>query len=367
MKKLRGMVYTDKCVFEPCELTVEGNKITSVKSGVQLNDEERGVMIIPGLVDIHSHGCVGHDTCDADPAGLKEMLDYEQSHGTTSYLPTTMTYSEEILDNIMKAIAKVESPVLKGIYLEGPFISVKKKGAQNEKYIMKPDIEMLRRLNKTSGGLVKVVAIAPEEEGAMECIKAGKDEFKFSIAHTMADYDIAKEAIENGANHVTHLYNAMPAYSHRAPGVIGAAADDDTTRVELICDGIHVHEAVIRNTFKWFGDERVILISDSMEATGMPNGIYSLGGQTVYMENRKATLEDGTIAGSASNLMDCLKHVINIGIPMETAIAAATRNPAKEVGIYDRVGSIEEGKLSEVLIMDKDFELKKVIMSEEDI
>ena len=364
MRTLRGNIYTSNCTFEPGEIVIDDKIIKSVKLDTKLNDDEESIRIIPGLVDIHSHGCVGHDTCDADPEGLKKMLAYEAANGITSYLPATMTYSEDILKGIIRAIVSAKSPVIKGIYLEGPFISAKKKGAQNEKYIMKPDLEMLRRLQKEANGLVKFVAIAPEEEGAMECIRDGRGEFKFSIAHTMADYDTAKGAIANGANHITHLYNAMPPYSHRAPGVIGAAADDDSTRVELICDGIHVHDAVIRNTFKLFGKERVILISDSMEAAGMPDGTYSLGGQTVIVKDRRAVLADGTIAGSASNLYDCLRHVIEIGVPAETAIAAATINPAREAGISDKTGSIEAGKLSELLIMDKDYTLKQVIMDE---
>ena len=364
MRKLKGNIFTDKYIFVPGEITIEGDTISELKYPMSIPDADKDKYIIPGLVDIHSHGCVGCDTSDADSAGLKKMLDYELKCGITSYMPTTMTFGEDILTDIVKSVSRLDSPVIKGIYLEGPFISREKKGAQNENYIIPPDIDMLRRLNRASKGLIRIVAIAPECENAIECIRAGRDEFRFSIAHTACDHDMAKKAIEAGAKHVTHLFNAMNGYDHRAPGVIGAAADDEDTMVELICDGVHIHDTVIRNSFKLFGAGRIVLISDSMRAAGMPDGVYSLGGQTVYVRDKKACLEDGTIAGSVSNLMDCLRHCIDIGIRPEDAIRAATENPARAAGIFDRTGSIERGKLSELLVLDRDLGLKEVIVND---
>ena len=175
--------------------------------------------------------------------------------------------------------------------------------------------------------------------------------YHFSIAHTTADYEVACKAIEAGADHVTHLYNAMPVSTHRAPSVLGAAADHDSVYVELICDGIHVHPSVVRNTFKIFTDDRVVLISDSMRATGMPDGEYTLGGQYVTVKGALATLRDGTIAGSATNLYDCMMNAVSMGIPLESAIKAATINPAKSIGIDNIVGSIEPGKRADILCM----------------
>lgn len=367
MNEFEGHIFMDDGEFHPGRVYINEGKIVSVEKipEVSLSPDESALYIIPGLVDIHSHGCFGHDTCDADEEGLRKMLRFEESAGTTSYCPTTMTFNEEILTKVCKNIsevAKTESTI-KGIYLEGPFISKEKCGAQNPEYIMKPDAAMIKRLNEVSGGLVKVVAIAPETEGAMECIEELSGNFKCSIAHTTADYDTAKEAMEKGALHVTHFYNAMPAYTHRAPGVIGAAMESDTAKVELIADGIHVHPAVVKNTFKMFGADRVILISDSMEATGMENGKYSLGGQEVFVENRKATLKDGTIAGSASTLLDCVKEAIKMGVKREDAIISATKTPAKEIGIYSKVGSISAGKAADLILCDKDLNIKEVILS----
>lgn len=367
MKEYEGQIFMEDGEFHPGRIYTDDGRIVSVEElpEVSLSPEEVSTYIIPGLVDIHSHGCFGHDTCDASEEGLHAMIKFEESVGTTSYCPTTMTFNEEILTKVCRNIANVAKtePAIKGIYLEGPFISREKCGAQNPEYIMKPDASMIRRLNEVSDGLVKVVAIAPETEGAMKCIEELSTDFKCSIAHTTADYDTAKEAMEKGALHVTHFFNAMPAYSHRAPGVIGAAMESDIAKVELIADGIHIHPAVVKNTFRMFGADRVILISDSMEATGMENGKYSLGGQDVFVENRKATLKDGTIAGSASTLLDCVREAVKMGVRKEDAIISATRTPAKEIGIFSKVGSISKGKNADLLILDKDLNLKEVILS----
>ncbi len=239
--------------------------------------------------------------------------------------------------------------------MEGPFISLARKGAQNGDYVHRPDADLFRELNAASGGLVKILAIAPEEPGAMECIEELKDEVVLSVAHTTADYETASKAFQNGVHHVTHLYNAMSGLSHRSPGVVGAAADHEAVEAELICDGIHIHPVTVRQTFKMFGDDRIILISDSMEATGMPDGEYALGGQKVIKKGNYATLEDGTLAGSATNLMDCLRTaVLKMGIPLESAVKCAAVNSARSVGIYDSYGSITPGKTANMVLLKED-------------
>jgi len=366
MEKIRGLIFTEEEKFTPGEVDCENGKIIGVTELTpdDLTAEERESLIIPGLVDIHSHGCYGHDTCDADADGLRAMIKFEESQGITSYVPTTMTFHEDRLTEVVKVIKEVarETKTIKGIYLEGPFISKKKCGAQNPEYIMKPDARMVERLNRASGSLVKIVAIAPEVEGAKEFIQECSKEYCLSIAHTDSDYDTAKTAMDAGAKHVTHFFNAMPPYTHRAPGVIGAAMDSDDVKVELIADGIHIAPAVVRNTFKQFGADRVILISDSMEATGMPDGKYSLGGQDVFVDGRLATLKSGTIAGSASTLFDCVREAVKMGVPKEKALVSATKTPAKEIGIYDRAGSLTVGKDADIVICDLNLNVKKVIL-----
>ncbi len=377
---MRGMVFLPEdqeqggYAFSPAEILFEGEKIDKIRRlpDEELNKKERETFILPGLVDIHLHGCMGVDFCDSvEEKGdgvLPAMCEYEAHAGVTSTCLTTMTYDEDRLIKIMQKardFSEGDHPLkncMMGVHLEGPFISREKCGAQNPKYIHSPDPAMLQRLQEASGGLIRLVAIAPEKEGALSCIKQG-DGFRFSIAHTTADYETALSAIRAGANHVTHMYNAMPQLLNRAPGVIGAAFDEKDTFVELIGDGIHVHPAIIRATFSMFGSERIVLISDSMEATGMPDGKYALGGQDVYKQGNLATLSDATIAGSVTDLFSCLKSVIAMGIPKEDAIRCATINPARSVGIDGLVGSLEEGKRADLLITDRSLNLQSVIAS----
>lgn len=365
-----GLVFEQDGTFTKRDIGICGERIVEAceeKSGEEVVDAE-GCYVIPGLIDVHFHGCVGYDFCDGTQEAIKAMAKYQLQNGITCINPATMTLSEEELLKIAKNAAEYkragheEGAELVGINMEGPFISLEKKGAQNPKYIHKPDAEMFDRLQDAAEGLFRICVVAPEEEGAMEFIDACHDKAVISIAHTTADYDTAKEAFERGAKQVTHLYNAMPGFSHRAPGVIGAACDSDC-KVELICDGIHVHPSVIRTTFKMFGDERIILISDSMMATGMPDGQYSLGGLAVTVKGNLATLtEGGAIAGSATNLMNCLRYAVKTaGIPFGSAVKCAAVNPAKAVGLFADYGSLDAGKYADVVILDKDLQIKKVL------
>ncbi len=357
-------VFREDQTFEPGQIVMEDGKfVETAVHDTEVIDGE-GCFAIPGLIDIHFHGCVGDDFCDARPEAVQNMADYEASIGVTSICPATMTLSEDELMEIMKVAAEHKNgrgAKLVGINMEGPYISGKKKGAQAGDYIRPCSAAEFRRLQKASGNLIKLVDIAPENDGAMEFIEEMKDEVVISIAHTTADYETAKEALDKGASHITHLYNAMPPLNHREPGVIGAARDDEKCHAELICDGVHIHPSVVRATFAMFGAARMILISDSMRATGLTDGKYTLGGQDVFVKGQLATLADGTIAGSATNLMDCMKTAVQkMGIPLEDAVACATANPAKEIGIYDTCGSITAGKSADLVLLDKDLNVKAV-------
>ena len=325
-----------------------------------------GYYLIPGLTDVHFHGAKGHDFSDADPEGLQIMADYELSRGVTQICPAGMTLLEEQLIKVCRNAAEhrrtsKSGALLCGVNLEGPFLSRAKKGAQNGEWLHAPDVAMLRRLEEASEGLVKLVSVAPEEPGALEFIREVADEVTVSIAHTTADYDTAMAAYAAGARQATHLFNAMPPFTHRAPGVVGAAFDTPGCRAELICDGVHIHASVVRAVFQLFGPKRVILISDTMRAAGMPDGDYTLGGQPVQVKGKYATLDDGTLAGSVTDLMSCMKTAVSFGIPLEDAVRAAAVNPAKSIGIYSRVGSIENGKLANLAVLDQDLELKAVV------
>ena len=358
-------VFNENAVFEKRDIYIQNELFAEQAFDNGEIVAADGLYAIPGLTDVHFHGCIGHDFCDGTLAAIQAIGEFQLQNGVTTMVPATMTFAEEKLQAICSAAAAYKNEsgaLLCGINMEGPFISLEKKGAQNGTYICKPDIEMFRRLQATSGGLIKLVDIAPEEDGAMEFIDVLKDEVAISIAHTTADYEIADEAYRRGARQVTHLYNAMPPFTHRNPGVIGAACDHETVFAELITDGIHIHPAAVRTTFKMFGDDRIILISDSMMATGMTDGNYTLGGQIVKVAGQLATLADGTIAGSATTLMECVRTaVLQMGIPLESAIKCAAVNSAKAVGIYDEYGSITTGKVANLILLDKDLRIKSVI------
>lgn len=364
MRIKNAKVFSPDGAFIPGDIAIERDRFSDTADGETL--DASGLYAIPGLIDVHFHGCVGYDFCDGTQEAISAIADYEAKCGVTAICPATMTYPEDKLDTVCKAAAAYHGQTgaaLVGINMEGPFISVAKKGAQNAEYVAAPSIEMFHRLQKAANGLVKLLDIAPEEPGALDLIDALHDEVNISIAHTTAGYDIAADAYARGARQATHLYNAMPPFTHRAPGVVGAAFDAPHCRVELICDGVHIHPSMVRATFRLFGNDRVILISDSMMATGLPDGEYSLGGQAVTVRGNRATLHDGTIAGSATNLMDCLRVAVQkMDIPLESAVKCATVNPARAIGIYGERGSIEPGKCADVVLLNEQLETEHVIL-----
>ena len=360
-----SLVFTEAYSFTKKDIYIEEDRI-STSSGLDTDIiEAEGLYAIPGLTDIHLHGCVGYDFCDGTSEAVQAIADYESRQGITSIAPATMTLGYEELIKIFKNAASYESKQgasLVGINMEGPYLSYEKKGAQNGAYLKHPDLDHFKTMQRLSNGLIKLVAIAPEEEGSMDFIKAVKDEVVVSVAHTTADYDTATKAFQSGASNVTHLYNAMPAFTHRAPGVVGAAMDAEHVKVELICDGVHIAPSVVRATFKMFGDDRIILVSDSMMATGLKEGEYSLGGQKVFVKGNKATLIDGTIAGSTTNLMACMTTAVTMGIPLESAVKCAAVNPAKQIGIYDQYGSITPGKYANIVLLNRDLSINRIIL-----
>lgn len=329
--------------------------------------DAQGLYVIPGLVDIHMHGCAGYDFCDGTQEAFEEIARYEAENGVTSIVPATMTLPKERLTQIIEAAGKymsADSTVIKGITMEGPFISEEKKGAQDAQYIASPDKELLAELQKLSQGRMRQVTVAPEVDGAAEFIGEVSGEMVVSVAHTTADYQQTMAAFEKGANHVTHLFNAMPPLNHREPGVIGAALDYKDVFVELICDGEHVHPAVVRAAFQMFGADRICMISDSMRATGMPAGKYSLGGQPVWVKDGRAVLENGNLAASVCTLYDCLrKAVLKMGIPLEDAVKACTITPAKSLNLHEDCGRLAVGYSADMLLLDADLKKKYVLKS----
>lgn len=372
-----GIIYIKDGVFDKIIISetspVNVDSLRNLEGDLDEVIDGQGGYAIPGLIDLHFHGCKGYDFCDGTKEAIAEIAKYEASIGVTAIAPATMTLSVEELERILAVAAsyKKEAEVsgtqgadLIGINMEGPFISPAKKGAQDERNIIPCDSDICQRFLDASEGLVKFVGIAPEcSEESVHFIQQMKDKVHISLAHTNADYDTAMDAFQAGANHAVHLYNAMPSFTHRAPGVIGAVADNKHVNAELICDGVHIHPSVVRATFQMLGADRMILISDSMRATGMPDGRYTLGGLEVDVVGNRATLvSDGALAGSATNLLDCMRTAVKkMGIPLETAVACATMNPAKALGEYENYGSITPGKKGNVVLLDSELNLKMVV------
>ncbi len=368
MRLTGGLVFDPEQGFTERDLGTDGPRIAAGGGGETV--DASGCYVIPGLIDVHFHGCVGEDFSDADPAGLRRMAAYELSQGVTYICPAGMTLPEEQLTAICRtaaahAASSADGAELVGVNLEGPFLCMAKKGAQNGAFLHDPDIAMLRRLQQAAGGLVKLVTVAPEQPGALEFIRAAREDgVTVSVGHTVADYDAAAAAFAAGARQATHLFNAMPPFAHRTPGVVGAAFDHPEVRAELICDGIHIHPSVVRAVFQLFGADRVILVSDSLRATGMPDGRYPFGGQEIEVHGNRATMADdpNTLAGSVTSLMGCLRQAVKFGIPLAHAVRAASLNPARAIGIDHRAGSLEEGKeASFVLLGREDLAIRAVV------
>lgn len=324
-----------------------------------------GLMMLPGLVDIHTHGVSGSDNMDPTAEAHKNISDFLGKHGTTTFLATIMTQSRENLCSAAKSIAKAKASYeggakIGGIYMEGPYFSAKYKGAQNEDFIRDPDIDEFNKINADK--LIRIVSLAPERDGAEEFIREVSKTCRVAIGHTDADYDTAVNAINCGASVLTHTYNAMRGLHHRNPNAIGAAMDSDIF-CECICDGMHIHKAAVRILYKVIGRDRLVFVSDSLSSTGMPDGEYMLGGQQTFVKDGKALLADGTICGSTTPLFGCVKKAVEFGIPLEEAVQAASLNPAKAAGIDDVCGVIDTGRAADFLLVDSELNLKAVYIN----
>ena len=322
--------------------------------------------MIPGLIDQHIHGCGGFDVEDASLEALAAMSEELARHGVTSFCPTVMARPIEGLPPILDMIRAGQRQGLPGAYvhgarLEGPYLSPLKKGAQKESCLSKPDAGEFLALWNRYPGLIKIVDLAPELEGAEDFIRRVRSRCVISMAHTAASYEGALEAFRQGVGQATHLFNGMAALGHREPGPAGAVLDSEQVRAELICDGIHIHPAMLRLAFRILGS-RAVVVSDSMRAAGMPDGEYTLGGQKVCVRQGTALLRDGTLAGSTTNLHQELRNLLRFGIPLAQAVKAMTLNPAVQLGADKTTGSIQPGKYADLVVLDQDYEIFMVLV-----
>ena len=354
--------------FHYGDITVKDGCFEKIKEK-QRPDQEDVDYMIPGLVDIHLHGNSGADFSDGSYDGLVKMARFLATAGTTSFSPASMTLPEETIAAAFRSAVKLRDDApqgcaaLRGVTMEGPFFNEKKKGAQNADFLKKPVAGMFRRLQEKADGLIRIACVAPELDGAQDFIReVSATGVTVSAAHTNAAYDEAAAGFDAGITHLTHLFNAMPPLLHREPSVIGAASERDNVTAELICDGVHAHPSAVRAAFKLFGPSRICLISDAMAACGLSDGESMLGGQKVFIKDGRATLADGTIAGSVATLFTCFRTAISMGIPAEDAVRCATANPARVIGAAD-IGCIAPGKRADYLICGSDWTLKDVYIA----
>ena len=371
------MFYTNARIFVDNEFRMGAFEVVDGKFGAILPEnvpadaiDLGGATVIPGLIEVHSHGCAGADFSDGDYEGLKAMAKQYAEWGVTSFAPASMTLPYDVLEKAFGTAKQLVEEnieglsVLRGIQMEGPFFCYAKRGAQNADYLRDPDFEGFKALYEGCGGLVRIVDVAPELPGAAEFVEKASKLCTVSIAHTDSDYDHAKAAVDAGVTHLTHLYNAMPAIHHRNPGVIPAAVENAKVQAEIIADGYHIHPSSVRLAFTMFKN-RMVLVSDSGRCAGKDEGYqFDLGGQMAEIRGGVAKLVGTeTIACSASNLWQCLCNTISWGIPEEEAVRAATYNPACALGVQDVVGSIETGKVADFLVCADGYASKRVFLA----
>ncbi len=367
-----GSVLGPAFEFLDSDLIIENEKISDITRDYEPSVFDdiidcTGCYILPGYIDVHTHGCAGYDNMDLGMEAMTAISEHMAYHGTTTYLPTIMTAAQETFIEAARNIREFaeserSAANIGGIYEEGPYFSEKYKGAQNPAYLRDPDIGEFEELYRASGGLLRIVSLAPERSGSMEFIRAASKKVRIAVGHTDADYETTVNAERAGASQLTHTFNAMRPLHHRNPNAIGAALDGDML-LECICDGFHIHPAVIRQLFRTAAD-RIVLISDSLRPTGMPDGIYDSGGQEVKMSGGKLYLNNGsnTIAGSSVHMADCVKRAVEFGISIEDAVRAASFNPAVSAGIENITGSLKNGLRADILITDTELNIKHVII-----
>lgn len=367
MRYENGWIFADGR-FVRGGFSVENGRFAHVLEDVPGPAEDLdGALVIPGLVDIHVHGCAGADFSDGDYAGLVRMARYLARRGVTSFAPASMTLPYDALDKVFHAAARLrreglaDGARLMGIQMEGPFLSREKRGSQNPAYLRLPDWDRFLRLYDAAEGLLRIVDVAPELPGAVEFTRRASEKCRVSVAHTAAGYDQAAAVFDAGATHLTHLFNAMSGIHHRHPGPIGAASERENVTAELICDGIHVHPSAVRMAFRLFPG-RICLISDALRCCGMADGSYSLGGQEILLSGGVARLTGGAIAGSAADLYQCMRRAVSFGIPREQAVWAATALPARVIGRESETGAIADGRAADFVICGGELEPEAVYL-----
>lgn len=357
----------DTFTFQTGDLLIANGRIAEIREQLagQADYDLSGKMLLPGLVNIHTHGAVGYDAVSASGDELNEISKYWASTGTTSFLPTTSTALKQDLTKAMQTISHaikmgVEGAEILGINMEGPYLSKEYKGAHRADWLSDPETVRFADMQRAACGTIRLVTLAPELEGAMAFVEEFADSVRISLGHTGASYAQCQAAFSKGARHVTHLFNAMPTLHHRNLSLI-AAAFEKAESVELICDGLHVSPTVVLMAIKLFGCDRIVVINDSTNATGMPEGTYQFCGETVVVRDGLARKTDGTISGGTQSLLQCVKNLTEWGVPLESAVKMASYNPAAAIGAMQK-GCIRVDMDADLIVVDTTLNLEKVFI-----
>ncbi len=355
-----GIVYQNHQFHKNLDISTEGGRFSSGSSDGQVLDCT-GLYVLPGLIDIHTHGAMGYDALDGTAEAMDAISRHMLRHGVTAFLPTVMTASHPDMCKAIQVIRDFPGSDLNadmpGVYMEGPYFSQARAGAQNPEHIR--EISLTEFADILHSGFVKIISIAPEKPGSKDFIEAFKDCVHIAAGHTDANYAEMEQAKAQGITVLTHTFNGMRSLHHRDPGAVGAALDSQVY-CEFICDGLHLSPAIIRMLFRQC-PERLVMISDSIRPAGLPDGEYTSGGLDVTLSGGIARLKSGTIAGSATNLLEGLRNMVKFGIDLEAAVKTATENPARAAGIFADYGSIEHGKVANAIVLDPDLNLRYVI------
>lgn len=322
----------------------------------------RGMLLIPGMIDVHIHGANGFDMMDGTEESVQQVSKACADSGCTSFLATSVSSTVEDLLGMVRSVKRVagqeRGASIAGIHLEGPYLNVKRKGMQNEKYLRHPDLEEMKSIFAEADGLIKMVTLAPELPGAMELIAYLREqEVIIAVAHSDATYEEAKKAFDQGASHVTHCFNGMRPIHHREPGLVVAAFEEDHVSLQAIVDHVHLHPAVVRLMYRLKGAHGMVLITDALQAMGLGDGSYSFGGHDVQVVDGVARLADGTLASSTVTMNKALRYTMELGIPLTDAVQMASATPADILGLSNR-GRIASGCRADLVLLDERYDVQ---------
>ena len=363
---IKSNILNENFEFKKGEVHIENDTIKQIIFNDNITDED---YIVPGFIDTHMHGAMGDEFFNCNFENSKKIMEFEAQNGTTSLVPAISAAPKETLlecAEFMKNLCETEienCSKIYGIHMEGPFFASEYKGAHSLENIRNSDADEFAEIYEKCGGYLKIMTIAPELPGSEQTIKYATEKgVVMSMGHTNATFDDAEKATDWGVTRATHLFNAMSPLKHREPGAVGGALYIDKIKCEVICDFFHVRPEVIKLVYKLKGCDNIIMITDSVSGTGLPDGEYTLSRHTFTVKNGEARLPDGTICGGSTCMIDGVKNLASIGIPLNEAIKTATKVPAENAGIFDKVGSIEQGKIADIVILDKSLNIKDVIL-----